>query len=133
MSSAQVLAVLVISKFGLLLFSRVFAQLPNSDSDTLLRFASSFHTIHSIAAKSVEFGTAQEQKDSVVPASSGIINLEYSNFKVHCLSTLTGMKFLLLSNPSVPSATVSQDHDVVYGSADRFLQQLYSLYSEYGS
>ena len=50
--------------------------------------------------------------------SSGIKELETDTFKLHCIQTLTGLKFVVLTDTSAPCQEV-------------LLKKLYEVYSDY--
>ncbi|XP_018421656.1 PREDICTED: trafficking protein particle complex subunit 4 isoform X3 [Nanorana parkeri] len=52
------------------------------------------------------------------PGSSGIEMLETDTFKLHCYQTLTGIKFMVLSDPR-------------QAGTDTLLRKIYELYSDY--
>lgn len=73
-----------------------------------LMMASMFHSLYTIAVQL-----------SPEPRSSGIQVLETDTFKLHCYQTLTGIKFLVLTDPQ-------------QGGVDNLLKRIYECYADYG-
>ncbi|GAA6029420.1 hypothetical protein JCM8097_003669 [Rhodosporidiobolus ruineniae] len=92
-SSSTSFGLWIINKAGGLIYSRTYAEgLAQLNSNDYLILASTFHSIHAIAARI-----------SPTPGSSGVETLEAETFKMSCLQTPTGVKFVLLTTPSHPS------------------------------
>ena len=73
-----------------------------------LMMASMFHSLYTIAVQL-----------SPEPHSSGIQVLETDTFKLHCYQTLTGIKFLVLTDPG-------------QGGVDGLLKRIYECYADFG-
>ncbi|KAI9013305.1 hypothetical protein HDU85_000668 [Gaertneriomyces sp. JEL0708] len=87
-------ALLIINKAGGLIYNRDFSDgLAKLTSNEYLVLAGTFHGIHAIASRI-----------SPVPGSSGIELLEADTFKMYCFQTLTGVKFLVVTDPTHPNA-----------------------------
>ncbi|TNY23655.1 Sybindin-like protein [Rhodotorula diobovata] len=100
-------ALWIINKAGGLIYSRTYAEgLAQLNSNDYLILASTFHSIHAIAARI-----------SPVPGSSGVESIEADTFKMSCLQTPTGIKFVLLTTPSHPSP-------------DAVLRRVYETYAD---
>ncbi|KAI5476228.1 TRAPP complex subunit Trs23 [Pseudohyphozyma bogoriensis] len=95
-SSQTVFGIWIINKAGGLIFSKNYSEgLSHLTSNEYLVLASTFHSIHAIASRM-----------SPVPGSSGVEVVEAETFKMTCLQTPTGTKFVLLTTPSHPSPDV---------------------------
>ncbi|KAG2187869.1 hypothetical protein INT44_000619 [Umbelopsis vinacea] len=98
----------IINKAGGLVYQRDFAeQLEKLSSNDYLVLAGTFHGVHAITSKI-----------SPVPSSSGIEVLEAETFKLICTQTLTGTKFLLVTDPQHQNVEVLQ-------------KKVYDLYSNF--
>ncbi|KAJ9061814.1 hypothetical protein DSO57_1016891 [Entomophthora muscae] len=98
----------IINKAGGLAYQKDFSKgLANLSSNEYLVLAGTFHGVHAITSKI-----------SPVPGESGIEVLETSKFKLNCFQTLTGTKFLLVSDPSQSRVEI-------------VMQKIYELYSDY--
>jgi hypothetical protein len=104
-----ILNVFIINKAGGLVFHNDFApSIPSSCTiDDYLVLASTFQSVHVISSQI-----------SPVPGSSGIQTLEAETFKLSCLQTMTGIKFLLLTDHNQPHI-------------DAILKRIYELYADY--
>lgn len=80
---------------------------PRLNGNEKLILASIFHSMYAIACQ-----LSPEQN------SSGIRELETDQFKLHCFQSITGVKFLTLT-------------DTRQVNADAFLKRSYELYSDY--
>ncbi|XP_040181361.1 trafficking protein particle complex subunit 4 [Rana temporaria] len=80
---------------------------PRLSSNEKLMLASMFHSLFAIGSQL-----------SPEPGSSGIEMLETDTFKLHCYQTLTGIKFMVLSDPR-------------QAGVDALLRKIYELYSDY--
>lgn len=111
-----VFALLIINKAGGLIYNREFhAGLAKLNSNDLLILAGTFHGVHAIT-RSV----------CPVPASStpgaapltGLEVLETTHFRLQCFQTVTGVKFLLFTEPQQPNV-------------DAIVRRVYELYADY--
>ena len=80
---------------------------PKLTTNERIMLASMFHSLFAISCKL-----------SPVEKSSGIELLETNSFKLHCFQSITGVKFLVLTDTRVISM-------------DGFLKKLYELYSDF--
>ncbi|GAA5951886.1 hypothetical protein JCM3765_003146 [Sporobolomyces pararoseus] len=109
MSSSTSFGLWIINKAGGLIYSRTYAEgLSQLNSNDYLILASTFHSIHAIASRI-----------SPIPCSGGggVETIEAETFKMNCLQTPTGIKFVLLTTPSHPNP-----HQV--------LKKIYQCYSD---
>jgi trafficking protein particle complex subunit 4 len=103
----MITGVFIINKAGGLIFHSEYGKLTGLSSNDYLIFASTFHGINAIATQI-----------SPERYSQGIEVLETDAFKLQCLQSLTGLKFLVLADP-------------IHTNLDAFLKRLYQLYSDY--
>ncbi|KAG2173751.1 hypothetical protein INT43_005171 [Umbelopsis isabellina] len=104
----MIYSVYIINKAGGLVYQRDFAeQLEKVSSNDYLVLAGTFHGVHAITSKI-----------SPVPSSSGIEVLEGETFKLVCTQTLTGTKFLIVTDPQ-------------HQNVDALQKKVYDLYSNY--
>ncbi|CEG49549.1 trafficking protein particle complex subunit partial [Plasmopara halstedii] len=97
----------IINKAGGLVYQQDLSPAaPKLSSNDHLRLASTFHSMHAIAALAAP------------THSGGIDSLETSTFRLHCLQTPTGIKFF------ITAALGTADLDVA-------LQTVYELYVDY--
>jgi hypothetical protein len=97
----------IVNRAGTLVYNRnLDASLPKLSSNEYLRVGSTFHSLHALA------------KQAAPVQSGGILSLDANTFTLRCLSTLTGMKFMILAAPGAPSLQT-------------VLEKIYSLYSDY--
>lgn len=80
---------------------------PKMTTNEKIFLASMFYPLFAIASQL-----------SPEPKSSGIEVLEADTFKLHCFQTLTGVKFMVISEPS-------------QSGMDVLLKKIYELYSDY--
>ena len=80
---------------------------PKLTTNERIMLASMFHSLFAISCKL-----------SPVEKSSGIEVLETNSFKLHCFQSITGVKFLVLTDTRVLNM-------------DAFLKKMYELYSDY--
>jgi len=80
---------------------------PKLTTNERIMLASMFHSLFAISCKL-----------SPVERSSGIELLETNSFKLHCFQSITGVKFLVLTDPRVMNM-------------DAFLKKLYEFYSDF--
>ncbi|KAK4705781.1 trafficking protein particle complex subunit 4, partial [Phenoliferia sp. Uapishka_3] len=125
-SSSTAFSVWIINKAGGLIYSKTYAQglspgsallatfkceaessPPDLTSNEYLVLASTFHSIHAIASRI-----------SPISGSSGVEVIEAETFKMTCLQSPTGTKFVLLTTPSHPSP-------------EQVLRRVYETYADY--
>ncbi len=106
----MILGAFIINKAGGLVYQYDFAAAtaPSTCSiNDYLVLAGTFQSMHVISSQI-----------SPVPRSSGILTIEAESFKLSCLQTLTGTKFLLLTDHGQPHM-------------DAILRRIYELYADY--
>ena len=97
----------IVNRAGTLVYNRnLDDRLKKLSSNEYLRVGSTFHSLHALA------------RQAAPVESGGILSLEASTFSLRCLSTLTGMKFMIFAAPGAPAL-----HDV--------LRHIYVLYADY--
>ncbi|KAK9466903.1 Sybindin-like protein [Lipomyces arxii] len=98
----------ILNKAAGLIYQRDFNDgLQKLSSNDYLVFAGTFHAVHAITTRI-----------SPIPSSSGIQVLETDTFRLQCFQTVTGTKFLLISDP--------RQH-----SPDTIVRRIYELYADY--
>ncbi|KAI9290884.1 Sybindin-like protein [Neoconidiobolus thromboides FSU 785] len=98
----------IINKAGGLAYQKDFEKkLNNLSSNEYLVLAGTFHGVHAISSKI-----------SPIPSNSGINSIETSKFKLACFQTLTGTKFLLISDP-------------LQKGEKTMMKRIYQLYTDY--
>ncbi|KAJ8100416.1 Sybindin-like protein [Lipomyces tetrasporus] len=98
----------ILNKAAGLIYQRDFNEsLKRLSSNDYLVLSGTFHAVYAIASQI-----------SPVPSSSGIEVLETEKFRLQCFQTLTGTKFLLISEPRQQNT-------------DAILRRIYELYSDY--
>ncbi|KAM0749430.1 Sybindin-like protein [Meredithblackwellia eburnea MCA 4105] len=100
----------IVNKAGGLIYSKTYAQGLSSDltSNDNLVLASTFHSIHAIASR---------LSPSASLPSSGVELIESETFKMTCLQSPTGTKFVLLTTPG-------------FAGTDVVLRRCYECYAE---
>jgi len=103
---------------------------PRLTTNEKIVLASMFHSMYAIAALQIcnaakssatgKSATLLSSSGSVKPQSSGIQILETDSFRLNCFQTLTGVKFVVISD--LTSGT--QNKDVL-------LKKMYELYSDF--
>ena len=107
LESNMLLSLYIVNRAGTLVFHRnLNPSLPKLSSNEYLRVGSTFHSLHELA------------KQAAPIQSGGILKLEANNFSLQCLQTLTGMKFVIITETGAPSL-------------DRVLERIYQFYSDY--
>lgn len=116
-----VFALLIINKAGGLVFNREFhTGLNTLTSNDLLILAGTFHGIHAIARQlaPAALHPANTSTANFPVRPSGIEVLETSHFRLNCFQTLTGVKFLLVTEPAQPNVEI-------------ILKRVYELYADF--
>lgn len=104
---AVVYSMYIVNKSGGLIYSKDFTDVARVDLNTSLRLASIWHSMHAIASQlSPTYGC------------TGIEVLEAETFELHCFQSLTGTKFLLVTDPQAPYIPA-------------LLQRIYENYSDF--
>ncbi|KAK9829036.1 hypothetical protein WJX72_003556 [[Myrmecia] bisecta] len=84
-------AMYIINKSGGLIYNKEFVAMSGVNLNDTLRLASIWHSLHAIASQL-----------SPVPHCTGIELLQADTFDLHCFQTLTGTKFLMITEPQTP-------------------------------
>ncbi|KAI1309457.1 Trafficking protein particle complex subunit 4 [Halotydeus destructor] len=92
--------------------------IPRLSANEKIVLASMFHSMFAIAA--LQLSGSKSGTKFKPPSSSGIEALETENFKLNCFQTLTGVKFVVISD-LFPSPT----------SKEVLLRKIYEVYSDY--
>lgn len=103
-------SVYILSKAGSLIFRRDYGRglKQLEDTNDYLVFASSFHTVY-----------AWTSQISPVPGKcSGLQTLEMPEVTLHCFQSITGVRFLVITDPNQPNI-------------DEINAHIYLLYSDY--
>lgn len=85
-------SIFILNRAGGLVFQKDFREglARLQDSNDYLVIASTFHSLHALTSRISPTGAK----------SSGIQVLELQNLSLHCFQTLTGVKFLLVTDPN---------------------------------
>jgi hypothetical protein len=116
-----VFALLIINKAGGLIYNREFhAGLAKLGSNDLLILAGTFHGVHAITRSLVPAALhpATNNAQTFPLRASGLEVLETSHFRLNCFQTVTGTKFLLVTEPAQPNVEV-------------ILRRVYELYTDF--
>ena len=100
--------------------------IPKLAGNDYLRLASTFHSLHAITARGIDISPLPSSSPvaNAVGASgdsgqkSGITVIEAAHFRLHCLATLSGLKFLLIGGPDCKGL-------------DKVLNAIYLLYVDF--
>ncbi|KAJ1984890.1 hypothetical protein H4R34_000341 [Dimargaris verticillata] len=104
----MILSLYIVNKAGGLIYQRDFNEgLNRMSSNDYLILAGTFHSIHAITSRISPTGH-----------SDGLELLEAETFKLHCFQTVTGTKFLLVTDP-------------VHHNVESALKRIYDMYSDY--
>ncbi|KAF2636713.1 Sybindin-like protein [Massarina eburnea CBS 473.64] len=119
-----VFALFIISKSGGLIYNREFhTGLNKLSSNDLLMVAGSFHGMHEITKQLCPNPPPPTIPSNTAPTpfaarATGLEVLETSQFRMQCFQTLTGVKFLLFTEPQQPNI-------------DTILKKIYELYADF--
>ncbi|AOW02070.1 Sybindin-like protein [Yarrowia lipolytica] len=103
-----VYALYILNKAGGLIFQRDYGtELAKLSSNDYLVLAGTFHGVHAISAKL-----------SPIEGSSGIQTMETEKYALTCFQTVTGIKFLLIT-------------DLRQQFVDSVLKRVYQLFADY--
>jgi len=80
----------IINKYGLLIYEKTFQGSAQLNSNDMIRFSSTLHTIYAISTQITPPGLQK----------SGLRMLNTPTFKLCCFQTPTGTKFVLISKPN---------------------------------
>jgi len=115
-----VFALLVINKAGGLIYNREFhTGLTKLSSNDLLILAGTFHGVHAITRSLLPAPLQPVNSPQNFPLrASGLEVLETSQFRLNCFQTITGTKFLLVTEPAQPNIEV-------------IMRRVYELYADF--
>ncbi|SPQ19326.1 d4b6af0b-7a98-4d23-9a24-f770e5cc1b43 [Thermothielavioides terrestris] len=127
-----VFALIIINKAGGLIYNRTFHEggLNKISTNDYLVLAGTFHGVHAITARlnPLKSAAAAAKRTSTtstaggMPARpeppSGLEVLESENFRMQCFTTLTGVKFLLFTDPT-------------QANVDATMRRVYDMYTDY--
>ncbi|CAN6670372.1 hypothetical protein TRVA0_043S00210 [Trichomonascus vanleenenianus] len=103
-----VLALIIINRAGGLIYQRHFRDgLNQVSTNDYLVLAGTFHSVHAMTTRVSPTGS-----------SSGIQTMETAKYQFHCFQTLSGVKFLVVT-------------DIGQFQPDVIINRIYSLYSDY--
>lgn len=106
---AAIYSVVIVNKYGQMMFSQDLCRSSSLSSNDYLRMASTFHGLHAISAE-------------VAPVpSSGIVEIETDAFRLRCLQTPTGLKFYVVAHP----------HQVDSKGLETLLGEIYGLFCDF--
>lgn len=95
------------SSGGLVFYQQYHANSPQLDSNEGIIIGSTLNALHTISVQI-----------SPTPRSSGFTELDCTTWKLNCLQTITGLKFIVFT-------------DLQHQKAGDLLQQIYRLYADY--
>lgn len=126
----------IVNKSGGLIHHRALGpRAPSIGTNDWLRIGSTFHSLHAIAS---EASPVKASGVDSLDSNEGIETIEASGLHLSCLETRTGVKFVITSEPDVPSDAYStanastrgnHNHDDI-DDPKRVLRELYVLYAE---
>lgn len=117
---ADITAIYIISSNGSLIFD-YHSQPSNLNADKNIVLASLFYACY---ANSEQIGLSfahPDQPSYQLHQSIGIKTLEAHNFRLDCFETMTKVKFVVISDLSIPGGVNKQD----------LLKKIYELYADY--
>lgn len=101
-------SIFIINKSGGLVFNKEYIPGVFKNLNDTLRLASIWHSLHAISMQL-----------SPVPSCGGIELLQADTFDLHCFQTLTGTKFLAVTEPQTPDVSFLLQN------------QIFDLYADY--
>ncbi|KAK2593812.1 hypothetical protein QQS21_008470 [Conoideocrella luteorostrata] len=124
-SVRTVFALIIINKAGGLVYNKTFHEggLNKISTNDYLVLAGTFHGVHAITSrinpiKNIPPPPAANGLANRPEPSSGLEVLETENFRLQCFNTMTGTKFLLITDSTQTNVDVT-------------LRRIYDLYSDY--
>lgn len=112
---SDILSIYIISKSGGLIFNHDLQPSKLTTNEKIV-LASMFHSMYAISALEI-FPPPKNTNDFFPP--TGIETLDAGNFRLDCFQTLTGVKFIIISNQP-QSANIQA-----------LLRKIYEIYSDY--
>ena len=92
---------------------------PRLSANEKIVLASMFHSMYAIAALQICGHKQKPDGTRGRPVSSGIETLETDNFRLNCFQTVTGVKFLVITDPNSTA------------QRELLLRKIYELYADY--
>jgi len=91
----------IVNKNGQLVFNKVMNPLQNFTANEMIRLSSTFHSMHAISNSITPSSQIPTLSGTQLgsPVMEGITEIVVDTFVLKCLQTLTGVKFLLVSDP----------------------------------
>ncbi|VVT46229.1 uncharacterized protein SAPINGB_P001110 [Magnusiomyces paraingens] len=106
----------ILNRAGGLVYQKDFQPgLKKLSTNEYLVLAGTFHSIHAISSRV-----------SPIPNSSGITKVEMSKFAMHCFQTLTGTKFLLITD--IKQGAQGSGMSLM---PDAIINKVYQLYADF--
>lgn len=116
---SDIIAIYIISSNGSLIFD-YHSQPSKLNADKNIVLASLFYACYA-NSEQIGLGLGNAEHNSLIHQSTGIKILEAENFRLDCFETLTKVKFVVISDLSLPGHVNKQD----------LLRKIYELYSDY--
>jgi len=103
-------SIFILNRAGGLVYQKDFRDglLKLKDSNDYLVIASTFHSLHALTSRISPTGAK----------SSGIQVLDMPNMSMHCFQTLTGVKFLIVTDPKQTNVA-------------EYYHKVYEIYADY--
>lgn len=117
---SDIIALYIISSNGSLIYD-YHAQPSKLEGDKKIVLASLFYACYA-NSEQIGLGLGNLEEGSLVNPPIGIQTLEADNFRLDCFETLTKVKFVVISDLSLPGQTVSKQE---------LLRKIYELYADY--
>lgn len=116
---SDIIAIYIISSNGSLIFD-YHSQPSRLNADKNIVLASLFYACYA-NSEQIGLGLGNAETNSLIHQSIGIKTLEAENFRLDCFETLTKVKFVVISDLSLPGHINKQD----------LLNRIYELYADY--
>lgn len=116
---SDIIAIYIISSNGSLIFD-YHSQPSRLNADKNIVLASLFYACYA-NSEQIGLGLGNSETNSLIHQSIGIKSLEAENFRLDCFETLTKVKFVVISDLSLPGHINKQD----------LLNRIYELYADY--
>jgi len=124
---SQIFSLYIINKAGGLIYQKDYVGQSRLSGNDYLRVASTFHSLHAISGRGLNLAPTQiscppstGNPSNLALSNVGITSIDCRDYRLNCVQTLTGIKFLILSSPT------SNSH-----FTDKLLNSIYSLYVDY--
>lgn len=116
---SDIVAIYIISSNGSLLFD-YHSQPSKLNADKNIVLASLFYACYA-NSEQIGLGLPNVEPNSLAHLSTGIKTLEAENFRLDCFEALTKVKFVVISDLSLPGQVNKQD----------LLKKIYELYADF--